>query len=199
MAEYSGLGMDPFEQFDVTRMAGQPSLGALNLRALTPFQRALMVIDGNVTKFIEAYHLEPVEVLRLSQERRALPQDHPWLEAAGGAPVIARQVILRGAYSRSLYAYAVSLILPERLSEAIRRRLEVEGEGLGRILLDQRLETFREVLWYGKERFDPANGASGPLQGEFLSRAYRIIAGKRPLMLVNEKFPSGGDALPARE
>ncbi len=37
----------------------------------------------------------------------------------------------------------------ERLSAAVRQRLEIHGAGLGRILNENEMETRREVLWYG--------------------------------------------------
>lgn len=194
------LGFDPFGDLCVAQKAKPAHLSEINLRVLTPFQRALLVIDGNVTKFIEAYELEPVEIIRLAQERRTLPVDHPWLEAPQGTPVIARQVVLRGSYTYVLYVYAASLIVPDRLSSDLQRLLEVEGEGLGRILLNYRLETYREVLWYGKEHIDELPEAIRHLSGlEFITRTYRIIAGGQPIMLINEKFPSSIDQLPSHE
>lgn len=200
----AGVLMDNAGQFDplrdlfVAQSAKPAQLGEINLRALTPFQRSLLVIDGTVTKFIEAYTMEPVEIVRLGQEKRQLPTDHAWLEAPTGTPVIARQVLLRGKYSYKIHAYAVSLIVPERLQEIARQRLEIDGEGLGRILLNNRTETFREVLWYGKE---DANGVPASIRhlidDEFISRTYRIMADGCPIMLINEKFPSGEDRLPA--
>ncbi len=45
-----------------------PELDELDLRTLTPFQRALLVLDGTVTKFIEAYTMEPLDIIRLAQD-----------------------------------------------------------------------------------------------------------------------------------
>ena len=116
----SQVGFDPLIDLFVAQTARPEQLGEINLRALSPFQRALLVIDGNVTKFIEAYRLEPVDIVRFSQEERKLPADHPWLEVTKGTTVIARQVILRGHYSYILYAYALSLIVPNRLPDLVK-------------------------------------------------------------------------------
>jgi chorismate-pyruvate lyase len=189
---------DPLRELFVAQSARPAHLGEINLRTLTPFQRSLMVIDGTVTKFIEAYTMEPVEIIRLGQEKRRLPTDHAWLEAPQGARVIARQVLLRGKYSYTIYAYAVSLVMPDRLQEITKQGLEIEGEGLGRMLLNNQTETYREILWYGKEQ---VNGLPDSIRrltnNEFISRTYRIIADGCPIMLINEKFPSGGDRLPS--
>ncbi len=189
---------DPLSDLLMAQSAKPVHLRNLNLRALTPFHRALLAIDGTVTKFIEAYTMEPVDIIRLNQETQSLCADHVWLEAPKGTAVIARQVLLRGKYSYTLYAYAVSLIVPDRLQDFIKEGLQVDGEGLGRILYNSRVETYREVLWYGKERFEELPAAIRHLVGvEFISRTYRIIAGGHPVMLINEKFPSDNDQLPS--
>jgi chorismate-pyruvate lyase len=191
-------GFDPMSELLVAQSSKPLHLGEINLRALSPFHRALLVIDGTVTKFIEAYTLEPVEVVRLRQETRRLSTKHVWLEADKDTAVIARQVLLQGKYSSKLYAYAVSLIVLDRLGEEVKNRLEIDGDGLGRILLNSRMETRREVLWYGKEH---AKGLPGVIlnlvNGDCISRTYRIIADGQPIMLINEKFPSSGDQLPS--
>jgi len=172
----------------------------VNLRALTPFQRALLVIDGTVTKFIEAYTLEPVQTVHLGQESRPLTSDQPWLEAEEGTEVLARRVFLEGKYTRTVYAYAVSLVVPDRLPEAARESLKDDAGSLGRILLSAQLETRREVLWYGREHLSDVPDPIRRLEGvPAISRTYRIISRGRPLMLINEKFPSTPDRLPSRD
>jgi chorismate-pyruvate lyase len=116
------------------------------------------------------------------------------LNASKGEAVIAREVILRGKYSQRLYAYATSLIMPERLPADMRDELDNEGSSLGRVLLAGRMETFREILWYGREHIprlpEPISEYS---DSDFICRTYRIFANKMPIMLVNEKFPTTVD------
>lgn len=191
---------DPLSDLFVAQFARPAQLGAVNLRALTPFQRALLVIDGTVTKFIEAYTLEPVETILVGQERRPLSSDQPWLEAPKGTEVLARSVLLEGKYSHTVYAYAVSLVVPDRLPAPVREHLKDDAGSLGRILLGAKLEQRREVLWYGREHLPEVPEAIRHLAGApAISRTYRIIAGGHPVMLINEKFPSGPDRLPSRE
>ena len=167
-----------------------PQVG-LSLRSLSPFQRALLVIDGTVTKFLEAYTLEPIEIVRLSQVNRSLLVDHHWLQLSRGATVVARQVLLRGRYTATVYAYAASLIVPDRVQEIVQHDLEVDGKGLGHIMRDSRMETYREIVWYGREHIHHLPEAFRLLTtDEFLSRTYRVIAGGQPIMLIHEKFPS---------
>jgi chorismate-pyruvate lyase len=191
---------NPMSDLFVAQFAKPAQVAEINLRALTPYQRALLVIDGTVTKFIEAYTMEPVDIIRLGQAVRPLTDDHAWLDAPKGVAVIARHVLEQGRYSQTPYAYAVSLIVPERIPETVAQGLEVDGGSLGRLLLGGQLETRREVLWYGKERLTDVPDAIRHLAGqECISRTYRIIAGGRPLMLINEKFPVEAEWLPSRD
>ena len=106
-------------------------------------------------------------------------------------------MIIHGKYSHQLYVHAVSYFVPERLPETIRQRLDKQGESIGRILNDSKMETRREILWFGIHR--PAhlpNAISDHQHQEFISRTYRIITGEKPIMLINERFPAAGDPLP---
>ena len=189
---------DPLKDLFVAQSAKPSQLLEINLRALTPFQRALLTIDGTVTKFIEAYTMEPVGIIILAQEKKQLPADHVWLDAQKGTEVISRQVLLRGMYSNRVYAYALSLVVPYRIIDITKKELELDAEGLGRFLLSSRIETYREILWYGKESsFQLPDAIDHLAQVEFISRTYRIIAGGEPIMLISEKFPSDKDRLPS--
>jgi chorismate-pyruvate lyase len=190
---------DPLADLFVAQSARPCELEDLNLRTLTPFQRALLTIDGTVTKFIEAYTMEPIDVVRLAQSVLPLRAAHDWLEAPEGTPVIRRQVLLQGRYSSVRYAYAASLIVPDRISQETRDRLEVDGESLGRILLSGMIETRRDILWYGRERASDVPEPVRELLGDdfLISRAYRIVNDDRVLMLINEKFPGRTDHLPS--
>src|SRR3990172_4462473 len=89
---------DPLSDLFVAQFAKPPDLGIVNLRALTPFQRALLVIDGTVTKFIEAYTMEPVTVRIISHEQRRLSAENAWLEAEAGTPRFAPGRVFQGKY-----------------------------------------------------------------------------------------------------
>jgi chorismate-pyruvate lyase len=195
-----GHAVDVLNALARAQFAKPPGLGAVNLRALSPFQRALLVIDGTVTKFIEAYTLEPVDVHRLDQQEFLLAGHDEWLDAPAGTPVVARHVRIAGRYRRQLYVYAVALVVPDRLPGHLSERLLEEGSGIGRLLAEAGVETRREILWYGREHATelPAALGLGP-RGEFNTRTYRIITGGRPVALINEKFPTGMDPLPVHE
>ena len=182
---------NPLSGLFIAQESRPEHLRALNLRALSPAQRALLVIDGTVTKFLEAFTMEHIEIVHLSQELRRAEQDDPWVGLKAGDRVIDREVLLRGAWSRTVYAYAPSRILPGRLPLEAQRKLEEGADGLGRILLASQLETRREVLWCGRETCHDLPRELRSLEGQdFIVRTYRIITGKQPLMVITEKFPA---------
>lgn len=191
---------DPADGLFVAQFERPAELEPVNLRALSPIQRALMVIDGTVTKFLEAYTMEPIEVTTLGQSVQTLEVGQEWLEVKAGDDVLARHVTLTGGYSGDLYAYAISLTNPAAIPRDIRAAMEIQGGSVGRILLSSRIEQRREVLWYGRESVDGLPDSLRTLyEGDLLSRAYRIIVGGRPVIMIIEKFPFRVDAAPGHD
>jgi len=159
--------------------------------ALSPLMRALLVVDGTVTKILEAFFLEPVRIQRLAQSVESITDGCNWLEATAGDDVMHRKVTMIGAISGRVYAFAESRIMQDRLSQRVQRRLEETELSLGRILLEDNAETRRECLWYGRECVTDVPETFVEYSGhEFVCRTYRIIAGGRPLMVITEHFPA---------
>lgn len=178
------------------------ALASVNAGELSPLQRALLAIDGTVTTFLAAWALEPVLVRPLGQRPAVLPADDApiggtssigaWLDAPAGTPVIERAVLLVGAGSQRLFAFAESVICPGRLPSGLRAGLQSGGLSLGQLLLMPGFESRREGLWYGREQaasVPPAVAALAP--PDFLTRTYRVSAASRPLMVITERFPWG--------
>jgi chorismate-pyruvate lyase len=191
---------DPADGLFVAQFDRPDGLEPINMRALSPLQRALLVIDGTVTKFLEAYTMEPIEVTTLGQAEQTLENAQEWLEMRAGNEVLARHVKIMGAYSGRLYAYAISLTNPHAIPRDIRAAMEIQGGSVGRILLSSRVEQRREVLWFGKE-----SAATLPTEvreiydGDVLSRAYRIVVDGRPVIMIIEKFPLRRDDQPGHD
>ena len=178
----------------VAQFAKPSDLEEMNLSQLTPFQRALLVIDGTVTQFIEAYTFSPVEIVLLHQETQTLPTNHDWLETEKGTEVVARQVVLqteqKDAQQPIIHAYATSIIVLDRISQTIREGLTLNGQGLGQLLQRSGLESRRDLLWWGLKRPKDFPEMLVHLEGKpFLSRTYRIVADGQPIMLINEQSP----------
>lgn len=170
------------------------TLKEISFARLTPFQRGLIVTDGTVTRFIEAYTFAPVEVVLLQQKKQTLSRDHDWLQLSAGEEVISRQITLQSPREKTaspiIYTYADSLIVTKRLPKSILDGLASDTQGLGRLLQHSGLETRRELLWCGIETLIDVPPAIAHLEGEtFISRAYVVFANQEPLILINEKFP----------
>ncbi len=169
-------------------------LKEISLTKLSPFHRALLITDGTVTRFIEAYKLSPVDVILLYQGRRTLQSEHTWLKHPSGGKIIAREVVLQTPSSNNqtphTHVYAVSQIVYERLPQNVLDGLEAGIVGLGALLQNSQLETRRDLLWWGIERATGLPSSIAHFEGQlFLSRTYRILANQNPLMLITEKFP----------
>jgi chorismate-pyruvate lyase len=185
---------DPLGAFFMAEASRPAGMEPLVPGALTPFQRGLLVVDGTVTTFLEAWALEPILVNRLWQRTSRLAAPDPWLAAPAGATVLDRAVLLTGAGSHQFFVFAESRILEERLPATMRRALEAGTEGLGQILLRSGLDSRREGLWYGRERGGSVPGAVAAVAAsDFLVRTYRVTVGGRPLMVITERFPFGAE------
>ena len=118
---------------------------------LPPFLRALLVTDGTVTKMLEAYFWEPVVVDTLRQEFITAEAEIPWIEIAAGDRIMVRRARLRGADSGKHYAHAFSVIRTELIPPMFRQRLIDREIGIGALIRDSGLESYREVMEVGVE------------------------------------------------
>lgn len=186
------MSFDPTAGVFVAMHARPVELGDVDVQRLSPFERALLTIDGTVTQFIEAYTLESVLIRVLDHTAGAAGEAARWLACDSDTEVLRRRSALVGANTASLYAYAESVLVPGRLSADMRAALNRDTGGLGKILLNASLESRREGLWFGAEELrdlPSALDAGGSMR--CLTRTYRVIAGSQPLMLITEHFPAG--------
>lgn len=165
----------------------------INPRDITPFQRILLTTDGMVTEILEAYLWERIKVVKLSQEHVTLESDIFPLEVEKGRRVMRREVLLCGRLSQKNHLYAESIIIPERLDEKISDSLLNTSKPIGLLILENRLETFREILDCGKEEAQNLADYFGIKRSDFLIfRTYRVFSNRQPVMLITEKFAENG-------
>ncbi len=162
--------------------------GLVALEALPPFLRALLVTDGTVTKILEAFFWEPVNVLTQRQEFIAAERAIPWIRVAAGDRVLVREAHLRGADSDTLYATAFSVIRTEHIPAEFRQRLINREIGIGVLIRDSGLESYREVMEMEMASDGDAVSTDFGTQDTLL-RTYRIIIGSEPVILITESFP----------
>jgi chorismate-pyruvate lyase len=176
----------PFRCDGFQRNGRIPRIGGtgLELADLPPFLRALLVTDGTVTKIIEAYYWEPVAVDTQAQDLAIAERDLPWLDVLAGDQILVRRARLRGAHSGHCYADAFSIIRIERIPTAFRQRIIDREIGIGVLIRDSGLESYREVMEVEAEAPPPLTSAD-----ERVFRTYRIIIAGDPVILITETFP----------
>jgi len=152
--------------------------GDLSLTDLPAFLRVLLTTDGTVTNTLEAYFWEEVAVEALDQRAYVLPVDAPFIERRQGDKVVLREVQLRGRSSNTIYAKAESLICVHRLSDEFQCDLKAGKLGIGELLRDCGLETYREILKIG-----------GVSHEKEVWRIYRIVMEHQPFIQITEHFP----------
>jgi chorismate-pyruvate lyase len=160
----------------------------IELSTLSFLQRILLTTDGTLTKILEAYLLEEIQIAKLS-ERAILAKDAPLLELEPSDQVIEREILLQGKISRKNFLYARSLLATSRLDEDFRGELNSEIP-LGKLMLAHRMETFKEMIALSKE----SAGESAAFfqisdRDHLLSRTYRLFYRYKPVMIITEKFP----------
>ena len=172
---------------DLERSLHQRAINPLTLSAL---QRILLTTDGTVTEILEAYFGEAMRVVKLSQDLVTLDCAIQALGLNQGHQVLSRKILLQGKLSRVNFLYAESVIAPDRLDEHVRDGLLKSNKPIGQLILEHRIETFKEILDCGKEpagsltEYFPIDGASA-----VIFRTYRVFANQQPVMVITEKFP----------
>jgi chorismate-pyruvate lyase len=196
----SGIGNDAFRSkgFANTdwQLAG-PARSDITLTRLPPFLRTLLIADGTVTRSLEAYYWEPVQVEDVAIRTVNAEADIEWLAVNTGDELILRCVQLRGGMSRRLYASAFSIIRTATLPEGLRPRL-LSGEiGIGELIREVGIETYRELLEFGSAQ-DMTRFGGHITDVDCVFRSYRIVVEHRPAILVSECFPINTYKAPAQ-
>lgn len=158
--------------------------------SLSTFQRILLTTDGTVTEMLEAYTLENINVIKLAEGLVSTVKEIPVLELPRGTKVIERKILLQGKISRKNYLYAESIIVPERLDERFQDALLNSQTPIGKLWLQYKVETFKEIVDTGKE---PAGKLADYFlvekEDKMLFRTYRVFTNGQPVMMITEKFP----------
>jgi chorismate-pyruvate lyase len=160
-----------------------------DLVAMDPHLRALLFTDGTVTRTLEVSALSPVAVTVERQQEVAVGTEVAGhLEVPGGSPAIERRVTISLESSAAPAIWAESHIVAERLPAGFLGVLEGCRDGIGESLQQVKLESWREMLWFGIDA-TPTWGDGSRIEVEIaLHRLYRVIAKARPAMLISECF-----------
>ena len=157
---------------------------------LSPILRVLLVTDGTVTKTLEAFFGEAIDVDVLEHAERTSESPYPQIDIGVGDHILHRYVRLLGRATRKVYAVAESVAVLEHISQHMRRQLIEEHKGIGELLREGRLETYRELL---TANLTTASQWAEQLQvaatASVVTRDYRIYQGGRAVLLIREVFP----------
>lgn len=163
----------------------------LDVSALPAFLRTLLVMDGTVTKSLEAWAWEPVAVTVLNNQLGSAEAEG--LNLKQGETVLSREVALVGEHSRRVHACARSVVAIEQLPEKIRQSLINGKIGIGELLREQGFETYRDIFGIDYlDEVDPADLLLSRLTPPVVSRSYRIRLSGSPAIVVTEYFPVAG-------
>jgi beta-ribofuranosylaminobenzene 5'-phosphate synthase len=152
---------------------------------LSPLQKVLLGTDGSVTRLLELATGAPVEIRTIHQE--VIPADRRCadrLACTEGEPVNHRVVDLLNSRTGDLLIHAVSDTPLSRLSPGIRDDLMRADIPIGRILREHQIESRREITGVCVQFPEIDPGLTGPQ----LSRQYRIIHQRLPLIHIEESF-----------
>lgn len=162
-------------------------LAGVEIVELDPFLRGLLFTDGTVSRALEAYTLAPVTVEPLDQAQTTAPALLArQLQIDPDERCIRRRIVMRiGGEASSVWAE--TYVAPQRLPPEFLASLASSAAGIGGSLQQLRLESWRELLWFGLGQApDWSVGAAAGQQT--LTRMYRIITGGRPALLISEAF-----------
>lgn len=137
--------------------------------------------DGTVTQSLEAFFWEPLTVETLNQVKITSEVVDPALENNIGESLIEREVQLVGARSGVAYVFARSLVRADILPNSIRLALESGEIGIGEVIRESGLETFRDIFAAGLSQ--DASGAA------LVWRTYRIVREQQAFIKITESFP----------
>lgn len=151
-------------------------------------QRLMLVTDGRITDIVRAYSGETVEAVKLRQQL-IISSHSSNLQLDREYQLMERSILLQGTRSKTNYLYADSRIVLERLDPGIRNELIFTRQPIGKLLRENQIETYREIIDCGIEpagrlaqyfEIDPAS--------EIIFCTYNILIKRLPVLQITEKF-----------
>lgn len=167
--------------------------GGIDPGGLNAIQRILLTTDGTVTDILEAYFREPMKVVPIAQDFAEAAHDYAALHIRRGHGILNREILLQGAVSGHAVLHATTIIVPDRLPPRLRAGLLEQREPIGRLILADKLETYREIKCCERRRAGPLAGMFHLFESApFLSRTYIVTLGGQQIMQITENFPENG-------
>lgn len=163
---------------------------ALNFSSLPLIDRLFLTCDGTLTDIIEAAFLEPIKLTKLSVTSSLTSAPIEELDLKSGEPVMRREILLQGENSQTTYMYAETVVALDGLPATLREQLANTDIPIGRLMMQHKLETRKELLKIWRvPTTDVSLFFGSEKQGGLIARTFRVFSGGRPIMLISEYFP----------
>lgn len=161
-------------------------LDTVDIARLDAFLRVLLFTDGTVSRTLEACTLHTVEVEQVEQAQACAPAlQARHLEVAQDQACTRRRIVMRLAGTHPS-VWAESFVAPERLPARFLKDLAGNSQGIGGSLQELKLESWRELLWFGLGSPPSWPAPAPPIRT--VTRFYRIIVEGRPALVISEHF-----------
>lgn len=178
---------------DYIQRADFPTLlrqGEIEFSELSMIQRIMLMTDGTLTKMLETYTQEYIDVVKLAENEVTLAEDIPSMWVRAGRKVVDRKILLQGCTTRRNWLYAESIVIPDRLDEEFQYHLLASHTPIGKLWVKHKLETFKERVRYWRESADDlAFHFDLQRHDTLLARTYLVYSNSKPTMMITEKFP----------
>jgi len=156
----------------------------LDIKTLPAFLRTLLVMDGTVTKSLSAWFWEPVSVQAVYNKLETLTQPLEILGIKADDKILRREVSLNGKETQKTFACARSIVSMKHMPKNIGKSLEKGKMGIGELLQEQDIETYRDIF-----SIEQKDKLLDSLAGDIVSRSYQIRVNGVPAIIVTEYFP----------
>lgn len=167
----------------------QPKQATLPVKSF--LQRLLLVTDGRITDIVQAYSGETVEAVKIQQKLVTCDAQFAALQLETQQQLIERSILLQGTTTKTNYLYADSYLVLERLEPEIRNQLIFSRQPIGKLLRENKVETYREIIDCGIEPAGKLAQYFGiPASAEIIYRTYLVLINGLPVMQITEKFPT---------
>lgn len=157
---------------------------------LSLFQKVLLQANGTVTAMLETYLGEPIQIIKLSENLAKINLNLVKINLDREEEIIVRKVLLQGKVSHRNCIYANSYILINNLEPKFSDQLLNTNKSIGQLWSEQKVETFKEIIDFGKE---PANELAQYFgvkpEASLLFRTYSVAVRGKVTMIITEKFP----------
>jgi chorismate-pyruvate lyase len=166
------------------------NVGSIDLSTLHSFCRVLLTTDGTLTEILEAYFLERIQLVKVSEVLLSTAHSIPILDVRPGDEIIERKILLQGAHSKINYVYAESTIVVNEIAIELRHDLLHSKTSIGRLWIEHKMETFKEMVDVCRENAGTTARFFGvDFETPILSRTYRVFSNRKPVIMITEKFP----------